>query len=97
VKFRAADFNGWQTAYALDIVRAVPGAANDTSASRAKFLDAAARFDSELRALESLSASAEAARTVGAALALISAILAELRQRAVADRAREAQPVSATT
>jgi two-component system cell cycle sensor histidine kinase/response regulator CckA len=177
VKFRAADFNGWQTAYSLDIVREVPGAANDTSASRAKFLDAAARFDSELRTLESLSVSAEATRTVGdvrtafnefmsvdrkvvrlyrtgeavdrgaaselvlgreielyvqiaggcdatallsasavnasferlesvgattrryiivltiiaAALALVSAILAEARQRAVADRAREAQ------
>ncbi|AEV89105.1 histidine kinase [Actinoplanes sp. SE50] len=66
VKFRAADFNGWQTAYALDIIRAVPGATADTSPSRAKFLDAAAKFDSELDALEVLSASSPSARTVDA-------------------------------
>ncbi|WP_433788624.1 ATP-binding protein [Actinoplanes sp. CA-252034] len=65
VKFRAADFNGWQTAYALDIIRAVPGAAVDTSAGRAKFLDAAAKFDRELDALELLSASSAAAQSVG--------------------------------
>ncbi|MEU4563184.1 ATP-binding protein [Actinoplanes sp. NPDC023936] len=64
VKFRAADFNGWQTAYAMDILRAVPEAAADNSPSRAKFLDAAAAFDRELRALESLPVSDEAARTI---------------------------------
>jgi two-component system cell cycle sensor histidine kinase/response regulator CckA len=66
VKFRAADFNGWQTAYALDIVRAVPKAADDTSASRAKFLAAAVTFDKDLHALELLSASSPATPTVNA-------------------------------
>ncbi|MBG0564730.1 ATP-binding protein [Actinoplanes aureus] len=66
VKFRAADFNGWQTAYALDIIRAVPGAADDSSASRAKFLDAAARFDRELNALETMSAPSAATETINA-------------------------------
>jgi two-component system cell cycle sensor histidine kinase/response regulator CckA len=66
VKFRAADFNGWQTAYALDIIREVPEATADTTASRAKFLDAAAKFDSELHALELLSAPSASAPTVGA-------------------------------
>jgi two-component system cell cycle sensor histidine kinase/response regulator CckA len=80
VKFRAADFNGWQTAYALDVVRAVPGAVNDTSASRAKFLDAAAKFDSELRALESLSASAEANRAIGAVRTAFSDFMSVDRQ-----------------
>src|SRR5450755_4556442 len=48
VKFRSADFNGWQTAYAFDIVRGLEGAASDTSASRAAFLASAQSFRSEL-------------------------------------------------
>ncbi|MEU8241270.1 ATP-binding protein [Actinoplanes missouriensis] len=76
VKFRAADFNGWQTAYALDIIRAVPEAAADNSPSRAKFLDAAAAFDRELSALESLPAPPEAARTVTAVRAAFTDFMA---------------------
>ncbi|MDI6102090.1 ATP-binding protein [Actinoplanes sp. NEAU-A12] len=64
VKFRAADFNGWQTAYAMDIIRETPGAAADTSNSRATFLDAAARLDSELRVLESLPAPTAATQAI---------------------------------
>src|SRR5436189_6084575 len=30
VKYQAADWNGWQTGYAFDIVRGVPNAASDT-------------------------------------------------------------------
>ncbi|AEV84316.1 histidine kinase [Actinoplanes sp. SE50] len=66
VKFRAADFNGWQTAYALDIIRGEPEATADTSPSRAKFLDAAQKFDKDLGALELLSTSSPAAPTVDA-------------------------------
>jgi methyl-accepting chemotaxis protein len=43
-KYSAADFNGWQTAYAFDAVRGVPGAAEDTGASRAEFLAAVETF-----------------------------------------------------
>ncbi|MFI1996200.1 methyl-accepting chemotaxis protein [Actinoplanes sp. NPDC020271] len=43
-KFRAADFNGWQTAYAFDVHRGVAGAAQDTGASRASFLASIASF-----------------------------------------------------
>ncbi|MEZ5255725.1 MAG: methyl-accepting chemotaxis protein [Ilumatobacteraceae bacterium] len=43
LKFHAADLNGWQTAYAFDISLGVPGAALDTSESRAAFLDSAQR------------------------------------------------------
>ncbi|GIE29528.1 hypothetical protein Ait01nite_025730 [Actinoplanes italicus] len=37
-KYSAADFNGWQTAYAFDAVRDLPGAASDSGASRSEFL-----------------------------------------------------------
>ncbi|GID27812.1 methyl-accepting chemotaxis protein [Paractinoplanes brasiliensis] len=51
VKFRSADFNGWQTAYAFDVARGVPGATADTAGSRAAFLASADAFRRELAAL----------------------------------------------
>ena len=42
MKYQAADWNGWQTAYAFDIALGIKGATHDTSASRAAFLDSAA-------------------------------------------------------
>jgi methyl-accepting chemotaxis protein len=51
VKFRSADFNGWQTAYAFDVNRGVPGAAEDAGVSRAAFLASAAAFRNEVDAL----------------------------------------------
>jgi methyl-accepting chemotaxis protein len=51
VKFRSADFNGWQTAYAFDVVRGVPGAADDATGSRKAFLESAAAFRADLTAL----------------------------------------------
>src|SRR5690348_16551729 len=51
VKFRSADFNGWQTAYAFDVLRGVPGAIDDGTGSRKAFLDSAAAFRSDLAAL----------------------------------------------
>jgi methyl-accepting chemotaxis protein len=51
VKFRSADFNGWQTAYALDVAREGPAAVADTAASRKAFLDSTAAFERELDAL----------------------------------------------
>ncbi|GIE77336.1 hypothetical protein Aph02nite_32860 [Actinoplanes philippinensis] len=57
VKYRSADLNGWQNAYALDIARSMDGAADDSSGSRAQFIAAAARFNSDLTTLENLPAS----------------------------------------
>ena len=51
VKFRSADFNGWQTAYAYDVARGIRGATADTGESRAAFLDSARSFRTELAAL----------------------------------------------
>ncbi|RZU51132.1 PAS domain S-box-containing protein [Krasilnikovia cinnamomea] len=47
-KFRAADFNGWQTAYAFDTIRGVPGAAADRGAQRSLFLASATAFRQDL-------------------------------------------------
>jgi methyl-accepting chemotaxis protein len=54
LKYRSADLNGWQTAYAFDITEGTAGATLDTGASRAAFLDSAASFRTELAALEAL-------------------------------------------
>ncbi len=48
LKFLAADFNGWQTAYAFDVVRNTPGAVNDDSKIRAAFLKSATDFRDKL-------------------------------------------------
>ena len=47
-KYRSADFNGWQTAYAFDALRGINGAAEDAAPSRASFLASAAGFEKEL-------------------------------------------------
>ena len=64
VKFRAADFNGWQTAYAFDISRGVAGAAEDTGASRSAFLASADAFRRELAQLAKGRLSAAERQTV---------------------------------
>jgi methyl-accepting chemotaxis protein len=51
-KFRTADFNGWQNGYALDILRGVAGAADDTVGTRAQFVAATAAFRDDLTALD---------------------------------------------
>src|SRR2546430_17728590 len=51
VKYQAADWNGWQTGYAFDIVRGVPGAAADSADSRKAFLDSAAKLREDIRTL----------------------------------------------
>ena len=52
VKYRGADFNGWQTAYAFDIIRGAPGATADSAPSRKAFLASAASFRRELAAVQ---------------------------------------------
>ena len=51
IKFRSADFNGWQTAYAFDRARGIAEAAADAGASRASFLASAKAFRDETAAL----------------------------------------------
>jgi methyl-accepting chemotaxis protein len=51
VKFRSADFNGWQTGYAFDVARGIPDAAADAGASRASFLASTQAFRDETAAL----------------------------------------------
>jgi methyl-accepting chemotaxis protein len=41
VKYQAADLNGWQTAYAFDVVRGVKNASSDSGSSRHAFLQSA--------------------------------------------------------
>ena len=48
LKFRAADVDGRQTAYALDVALGTEGATRDTGASRAAFLASAAAFTDEI-------------------------------------------------
>ncbi len=62
-KFSAADFNGWQTAYALDAVRGVADAAADTGSSRAAFLTSVDTFRTRTDAAAGL-APTDAARAV---------------------------------
>ena len=52
VKFRSADFNGWQTAYAFDITRGLKDATGDSAPSRASFLASAEAFRAELISLQ---------------------------------------------
>jgi methyl-accepting chemotaxis protein len=66
VKFRSADFNGWQTAYAFDVVRGVHGAAADNAESRAAFLASAGSFRAELAAVAAMPAGTEAQDAVAA-------------------------------
>ncbi|GIJ43562.1 hypothetical protein Val02_04480 [Virgisporangium aliadipatigenens] len=52
VKYLAADWNGWQTAYAFDVVRGLPGATDDGASSRKAFLEATERLRAALDALD---------------------------------------------
>ncbi|GGN33080.1 PAS domain S-box-containing protein [Actinoplanes campanulatus] len=47
-KFRAADLNGWQTGYAFNAIRGVPGATTDAVGLRAKFLTSAEALRQDL-------------------------------------------------
>jgi methyl-accepting chemotaxis protein len=51
VKYQAADWNGWQTAYAFDAIRGVRNVASDTGASRGAFLASGAALGRQLASL----------------------------------------------
>ncbi|WP_432486796.1 methyl-accepting chemotaxis protein [Kineococcus sp. SYSU DK018] len=58
-KYAAADLNGWQTAYAFDVVRGTAGAAEDGAGARKAYLEAADRFEEALAELAERSTVAE--------------------------------------
>ncbi len=51
-KFRTADFVGWQTGYAFDTLRGVPGATQDDVGQRKEFLASATAFTDDLDRVE---------------------------------------------
>jgi methyl-accepting chemotaxis protein len=57
-KFRTADFAGWQTGYAFDTLRRVPGATNNGVGQRKEFLASTAAFRQDLDRLGALPLSA---------------------------------------
>ena len=52
MKYQAADWNGWQTAYAYDVMRGVKGAYEDTADSRKAFLASGAEVTRKLDLLK---------------------------------------------
>ncbi|OLF19005.1 methyl-accepting chemotaxis protein [Actinophytocola xanthii] len=63
VKFRSADFNGWQTMYAFDAVRGLEDATSDSAPGRSAFLASGRSFVDELDALAAAGVT-DAERTV---------------------------------
>ena len=51
LKFGAADFNGWQTAYAFDVFRSGPSAVEDDAENRRRFLTSTEFFSEQLASL----------------------------------------------
>jgi methyl-accepting chemotaxis protein len=51
IRFQAADWNGWQTAYAFDALRGIKNAASDTGESRAAFLKSGQALTTDLSTL----------------------------------------------
>jgi methyl-accepting chemotaxis protein len=66
-KFRTADVAGWQTGYAFDFNRGVPGAADDTVGQRKQFLASATVLRSDYAQLASAGLSADEAQLVESA------------------------------
>ncbi len=66
-KFRTADFNGWQTAYAFDVLRGAPNATSDQGDSRKAFLASAAAFRQDLQAIQAFKLTSSQAQTLQSA------------------------------
>ena len=98
LKFRAADLNGWQTAYAFDIVNGTKGATEDTGASRKAFLASVASFRDESKKIDRTQLTAEELTKLDAALSSLDEFMA-LDTKIVAayrsdDNAQKAQATS---
>src|SRR4051794_22961155 len=59
LKYLAADFNGWQTAYGFDAVRSPGTPIDDAKGSRKRFLDSTRAFEAELAVAQRSSVAAE--------------------------------------
>jgi methyl-accepting chemotaxis protein len=66
LKYLAADFNGWQTAYGFDAVRSPGSPIDDSKGSRKRFLDSAHAFGAELDIAQASSVAAEDKRDIDA-------------------------------
>jgi methyl-accepting chemotaxis protein len=96
VKYLAADWNGWQTAYAFDIIRGEPNAADNGAPTRKAFLAATTRLRDGIAALEHsaglMSAERDGIRRAGTA---VDAFMATDDKMIVAYRAGTAAGVKA--
>ncbi|MER7279364.1 methyl-accepting chemotaxis protein [Dactylosporangium sp. NPDC000244] len=75
-KFRAADISGWQTGYAFDFLRGVPGALDDTNGQRKEFLDAAAALRDDFGSLRDAALTAGERTLLGRAAAAFDTFMA---------------------
>ncbi|HEY5135509.1 MAG TPA: methyl-accepting chemotaxis protein [Candidatus Nanopelagicales bacterium] len=73
LQYQAADYNGWQTAYAFDVLRGVKGAADDTADSRKAFLASGATLQKKLALLEANTLTADETALVKTAKDAIAA------------------------
>ena len=73
LQYQAADYNGWQTAYAFDVLRGVKGATDDTADSRKAFLASGATLQKKLALLEANTLTADETALVKTAKDAIAA------------------------
>jgi methyl-accepting chemotaxis protein len=88
-KFRTADFAGWQTGYAFDTLRGVPGATSDDVGQRAEFLASTSAFVEDLDRLAGLPLTAAEQAQVAAARAAFDEYMAVDQQVIALLRSRE--------
>jgi diguanylate cyclase (GGDEF)-like protein len=88
LKHLAAELNGWQTAYALEIWRNTPGALTDTHPARAAFLAAANTFRAKLAAIDTMRLTMDESRHFFAANRAFEQYM-RLQERIVAAYRRE--------
>jgi methyl-accepting chemotaxis protein len=92
-KFSAADFNGWQTAYAFDALRGVADAAADTGSSRKAFLASVDTFRTRTEAAAGLAptgAAQAALQRIGGLVDEFMTVDAEIARLYTAGRDRAA-------
>ncbi|GIF38844.1 methyl-accepting chemotaxis protein [Actinoplanes xinjiangensis] len=92
-KFSAADFNGWQTAYAFDALRDVADAAADTGSSRKAFLASVDTFRTRTEAAAGLAptgAAQDALQRIGGLVDEFMTVDAEIARLYTAGRDRAA-------
>lgn len=94
LQYQAADYNGWQTAYAFDVLRGVKGAADDTADSRKAFLASGATLQKKLALLEANTLTADETALVKTAKDAIAAF--DETDKQVIDGYRSRTPAGST-